>query len=295
MVQQAQPCPVCGKQLGYIAGLRGFGFRDRRHAARCLARAGAAMACVAMEDPTTKVAEVENTQVPCTVTEPAEECVKPFPSKTPRATEECVKVSPSPVSRRIAVMSPKVVHRSVSGSAEVPCPPLLSSAPYYSAEFVILALCRPVNSAAVWDELATEVPQASEPVAPQLTTDAEERRCQPEENTHEVSEQGSTDSNLPSILATMLDTALVSGDLGRAVDQVIAERNVLAFHYTWLQHKQTPLPQHLENERKRLGVNENDWQTHLSITEKDGFYLDVSDPLREEQFPAGVEFDARRS
>jgi hypothetical protein len=32
-------CQVCGKQLGYIAGIRGFGFREARHTARCVAQA----------------------------------------------------------------------------------------------------------------------------------------------------------------------------------------------------------------------------------------------------------------
>lgn len=36
-------CQVCGKHVGYIAGIRGFGFRQRRHVARCVAKASAEM------------------------------------------------------------------------------------------------------------------------------------------------------------------------------------------------------------------------------------------------------------
>merc|ERR1719506_1580451 len=96
-------------------------------------------------------------------------------------------------------------------------------------------------------------------------------------------------------LATMFDAALASGDLARAVDQVIVEQGVLTFHYTWLQHSEKPLPRHLEDERKRLGVDEDEWQIRLSVTDNEGFFLEVSDALREDQFPAGVEFDARGS
>jgi len=50
----------------------------------------------------------------------------------------------------------------------------------------------------------------------------------------------------------------------------------------------------LENERRRLGINEHDWQTYLSVTDNEGFYMDL-DTLREDQFPAAVEFDARQA
>lgn len=114
--------------------------------------------------------------------------------------------------------------------------------------------------------------------ARQLAGYAEERSCGLEENSWKVPEQSTKDSKLPRSLATML-----------------AQQGPLAFQYSWLQHSQTPLPQYLENEREHLGIHEDDWHTHFSITDNEGFYLDISDTLREDQFPAGVEFDARLS
>jgi len=60
------------------------------------------------------------------------------------------------------------------------------------------------------------------------------------------------------------------------------------FQYAWEQHVQTPLPTHLQNERKRLGIDEDEWSIRLSVTDNEGFFLDLFDPLREDQFPAGV-------
>jgi len=171
MVQQAHVCSDCGKQLGYVAGLRGFGLRERRHAARCLARAGTALASVesfirmnssptllqsvATENSATKTDEMEDTQVPCAVPEPA---------------EECMKLLPSPVSRRSAIMSPEDVHRAVSGFVEVASPPLLPFAPYYSANFRM-------SPAPIWDQLYMQFPEASESSVVTGDFGGEERRC----------------------------------------------------------------------------------------------------------------------
>lgn len=40
MATEAGQCPGCGKRMGLIGGLRGFGFREKGHVARCLARHG---------------------------------------------------------------------------------------------------------------------------------------------------------------------------------------------------------------------------------------------------------------
>lgn len=63
------------------------------------------------------------------------------------------------------------------------------------------------------------------------------------------------------------------------------------FQYTWELHVQTPLPTHLQNEQKRLGIDEHEWQIRLSVTDSEGFFLDVLDPLHEAQFPAGVSWE----
>lgn len=42
------------------------------------------------------------------------------------------------------------------------------------------------------------------------------------------------------------------------------------------------------HERKRMGIDKDEWNSYLSVTDNEGFFLDVSDPLREDQFPAGI-------
>merc|ERR1712232_1268866 len=129
----------------------------------------------------------------------------------------------------------------------------------------------------VWDAIkkVTEtLATVSEPVAQQIKADSELPAClatvlesalasgelAKATVSEPVAEQIKADSELPTCLATVLASALASGELAAAADQVTAEQGVLTFHYTWLQHIQTPLPVHLEDERKRLGVDEDDWQ-----------------------------------
>jgi len=38
-MREASTCETCGKRMGFIGGLRGFGLRERMHPRRCLARA----------------------------------------------------------------------------------------------------------------------------------------------------------------------------------------------------------------------------------------------------------------
>jgi hypothetical protein len=264
-----------------------------------LARAGVAMASVESfirKNPATKIVDVEDTQVPCTVPEPA---------------EECMKLSPSPVNRRSAIVSPEDVY------CDAAVPQLTTDAEGRRCGLEENAgeVSDQSNTALRKKEYQTRlvsVPKeirqhpklpklripilTGEPSAMQVLAPRSHIDSKPVLGSEAVlGSEPVLGSELPRSLATMLDAALASGDLARAVDLLIAEQGVLTFRYTWLQHSQTPLPQHLENERKRLGINEDDWQTHLSITDHEGFYLDVSDPLREDQFPAGVEFDARRS
>jgi len=303
MVQQVQDCSHCGQRLGYIAGLRGFGLRERRHATRCLARSGI-----------TKIAEVEDV-------------MKIVSGELWFMTNAAM----ANAAMKIAEMEDvqfsieEDTQSQMSESVEVRSSPLLPFGKYYSANFK-------ASSTGVWDQLYAQFLEVSKPEAAQLTSTAEMEECKvgvigrvvsrensaPKaavaergvqrwcaaveqgtgaalvEGSAAVRERNDAGSELLMRLATMLDVALASGDLARAVNEVIVEQGVLSFQYTWLQHSQTPLPTHLEDERKRLGIDEEaDWQIRLSATDNEGFFLEVSDALREDQFPAGVEFDAR--
>lgn len=56
----AAKCSGCGKRLGYIARLRGFGLRERRHAARCL---GVANPCLDVQTHTPEVAKEDDAHI----------------------------------------------------------------------------------------------------------------------------------------------------------------------------------------------------------------------------------------
>jgi len=241
-------CSDCGKQLGYIAGIRGLGFRERRHAARCKL-AGASTEMSAAEAALVKKAaeKVEaDTKIPGNLADMIDASLASgdldlakvrmdFVRQNAKLTESLVAILDAALASgdldlaRFSIDLAREVTLPISGPAEMPKPQLL--------------------------------PIATNPHCPSGSGDPT-GTLQAATNSG-CSLQRNTSRSSVAIWNKQLPQANEKDAIAKAARR--KQTILVTFRYTLAEHCQTPLTHHLENERRRLGINEHDWQTYLRM------------------------------